>query len=263
LLIASLPVLEVITTNYDELFERAWKIHDSDGISVLPGDIKPNTQRWLLKMHGSVSKPEQIVLTRSSYNRYDESLPGLAGIVQAFIVTRHMLFVGFSLSDDNFHRIVDCVRQIRADSTSGDRFGTVLFLRSVGLQEVLWDKDLNMVRMVQDGERENVSYPEAARRLEIFLDYLLSRTRDTRHLLVGERFNDILDESERHIRDILHKFVADLHAGDESIKETVAWRHIERMLNELGFTTKGEGSFECSDRLTPGQSSRDKNGKPV
>ena len=43
------------------------------------------------------------MLTRGSYARYDEHLPALAGIVQGFLMTRHMLFVGFSLTDDNFH----------------------------------------------------------------------------------------------------------------------------------------------------------------
>ena len=67
-ILAALPVREVITTNYDRLFEDAWKQSDPDGLSVLPGKIQPNTRRWLLKMHGCVSDPDRIVLTRSSYN---------------------------------------------------------------------------------------------------------------------------------------------------------------------------------------------------
>lgn len=236
--LAALPVREVITTNYDQLFEHAWRSHDLDEFSVLPGNLKPNSQRWLLKMHGCLSKPEQVVLTRSDYTRYDESLPGLAGIVQAFLVTRHMLFVGFSLTDDNFHRIVDYVRRIRASAKEEEYFGTALSLKGCGLEEVLWEKDLHRVRVVQDHEGKYVSDADAARRLEIFLDYLLSRTRDTNHLLVGKRFDNVLSESERKIRDALQGFVKDLRSGGEAVTQTVAWRHIEPMLIRLGFNPK-------------------------
>ncbi len=231
-LLASLPVKEVITTNYDRLFEEAWKLHDPEGLSVVPGRFQPNTRRWLLKMHGCLSRPEQIVLTRADYNRYNESLPGLAGIVQAFLVTRHMLFVGFSLTDDNFHRIIDCVRRIRAGAASG-QLGTVISLIPAGLQEVLWEKDLNRVRMA---ESEKADVSEAARRLEIFLDYLLSCTRETRYLLVGKRFDAILDDAEKQIRRALNTFIDELESGGDKVKETVAWQRIAQMLTELGYT---------------------------
>ena len=235
-LLAALPVREAITTNYDHLFEDAWKQSDPSGLSVLPGKIRPNTRRWLLKMHGCVSDPERIVLTRSSYTRYDEHLPAQTGMVQAFLVTRHVLFVGFSLADDNFHRIVDAVRRLRHSAGSRDRFGTALTLGNGGLAEVLWEHDLERVRM--DERKEGAGFPaaEAARRLEIFLDYLVSRTRDTAHLLVGERFNPLLSAGERLLRDALARFVADVTGPDaENIRTTVAWPQVERLLRGLGF----------------------------
>ena len=91
------------------------RLSDPDGLSVLPGAIRPDARRWLLKMHGCLSDPDRVVLTRASYTRYDERLPALGGMVQAFLVTRHVLFAGFSLTDDNFHRIVDAVRRLRGD----------------------------------------------------------------------------------------------------------------------------------------------------
>src|SRR4029079_9529087 len=135
------------TPNYDRLFEDAWSVPDPDGLSVLPGAIKPDARRWLLKMHGCLSDPERVVLTRSRYTRYDEQLPALSGMVQAFLVTRHVLFVGFSLSDDNFHRIVDAVRRLRGESGTPGHLGTALSLGAGGLAEVLWEQDVRRVRM--------------------------------------------------------------------------------------------------------------------
>jgi hypothetical protein len=235
-LLAALPAREAITTNYDRLFEKAWALSDPDGLSVLPGAVKPDARRWLLKMHGCLSDPERVVLTRASYTRYDERLPALAGMVQAFLVTRHVLFVGFSLTDDNFHRVVDAVRRLRGDGRTG-QFGTALSLGAGGLAEVLWDGDVRRVRM--DEVKESApGFPiaEAARRLEIFLDYLVSRTRDAAHLLVGERFDPLLGEGERRLRDALARFAAEVTGPDAAaVRRTVAWPQVERLLRGLGY----------------------------
>lgn len=235
-LLAALPVREAITTNYDRLFEDAWGLSDPDGLAILPGTIRPDARRWLLKMHGCLSDPDRVVLTRSSYTRYDEQLPALSGMVQAFLVTRHVLFAGFSLTDDNFHRIVDAVRRLRGDGSPG-HLGTALSLGSGGLAEVLWERDVRRVRMSESKEAAaGFPFAEAARRLEVFLDYLVSRTRDAAHLLVGERFDPLLTAGERTLRDALARFAADVtgeHAA--AVRGTVAWPRVERLLRGLGF----------------------------
>ena len=148
-----------------------------------------------------------------------------------------MLFVGFSLSDDNFHRIVDAVRRCRKgnDPAALKQFGTTLTLGKGGLIESLWEDDLHRIPMEALEERKGFPFAVASRRLQIFLDYLLFRTRDTCHLLVGERFNAILSPGELHLRDALTQFVAELtgeHA--DAIYTTVAWPRIKEMLTSLG-----------------------------
>ena len=227
----------MITTNYDQLFEDAWSLSDPNGLSILPGGMRPDARRWLLKMHGCLSDPERVVLTRSSYTRYDEQLPVLSGMVQAFLVTRHVLFAGFSLTDDNFHRIVDAVRRLRGESGRPGHFGTALSLGAGGLAEVLWERDIRRVRMDDTPETApGFSAAESARRLEVFLDYLVSRTRDAGHLLVGERFDPLLTPGERRLRDALVRFVEDVKGPDATVvRGAVAWPQIERLLRGLGF----------------------------
>lgn len=90
-------------------------------VAVLPYAAASNSDRWILKMHGCASHPEDIVLTREDYLRYATRRSALQGIVQSLLITRHMLFVGFSLQDDNFHRIVDEVRRaIRSTSIASN-----------------------------------------------------------------------------------------------------------------------------------------------
>ncbi len=242
-LLAALPVREAITTNYDRLFEDAWTLSDPAGLSVLPGAVKPDARRWLLKMHGCLSDPDRVVLSRSSYTRYDERLPALGGMVQAFLVTRHVLFAGFSLTDDNFHRIVDAVRRLRGDGRPVAHLGTALSLGAGGLADVLWEHDVKRVRM-SDAKETSPGFPaaEAARRLEVFLDYLVSRTRDAAHLLVGERFDPLLTAGERRLRDALARFAADVTGKDaDDIRQTVAWPRVRRLLRSLGYDLPDDG----------------------
>ena len=50
------------------------------------------------------------MLTRGDYARYEKGkLSALAGIVQAQLMTSHMLFVGFSMGDANYQRILRSV----------------------------------------------------------------------------------------------------------------------------------------------------------
>src|SRR5690606_2621055 len=62
-LLASLGVARAVTTNYDDLYERA-----RDGarlpVAVLPYARPDADAAWLLKLHGDVDHVEDIVLTR-------------------------------------------------------------------------------------------------------------------------------------------------------------------------------------------------------
>jgi hypothetical protein len=97
-------------------------------VTILPYRRLEESERWVLKLHGSITHPEDIVLTRENFLTFRERREALAGIVQALLITRHMLFIGFSLEDDNFHHIVRAVlRAVRAGAGEGGRatpFGT-------------------------------------------------------------------------------------------------------------------------------------------
>lgn len=145
-LVASLPIGEAVTTNYDTLFEAAWSAVGTDP-RVLPWDALADARPWLLKLHGSVTRPGSIVLSRDDYLRFEGEGIALAGIVQAMLLTRHMLFVGYSLSDDNFHRLVHQVRTaIGSSERSADAmFGTALTPRAPSLGDDLWRGNVRFV----------------------------------------------------------------------------------------------------------------------
>jgi len=233
-LLAGLPCTESVTTNYDELFERACADIGRPA-AVLPYAPATQATRWLLKMHGCVSHADDIVLTRKNYLRYAERNAALAGIVQAMLITKHMLFLGFSLRDDNFLRIVDQVRRaVHPDGTEptdgADRLGSAIMLFNNPLLSDLWRNEIDWVCL---GD-ETLDGPAAGRRFEIFLDYLSFRSSSQGHLL-DARFEGVLSEEDRALRALLAPI---LRASLEA-RKSPAWPAVRDLLVRLGGTIDG------------------------
>jgi hypothetical protein len=230
-LLAALPVPEVITTNYDALFEAA-SAAVGRPVDVLPYQQAAGGRRWLLKLHGCISRPEDIVLTREDYLRYDAGRAALAGLVQGLLITRHVLFVGFSLSDDNFHRIADAVRR----AVGGQPFGTSLAVAGNPLLREVWASDLHWVEL---GE-----LPASARRLEIFLDRLAALTVAGADHLFDPKYQATLSPGEVRLRDGLAELARLVEAVARRDRRGAAWVEVERLLQRLGWprpaTAKGK-----------------------
>eukprot|EP01125_Pyxidicula_operculata_P005537 TRINITY_DN1956_c0_g2_i2.p2 TRINITY_DN1956_c0_g2~~TRINITY_DN1956_c0_g2_i2.p2 ORF type:complete len:307 (-),score=129.12 TRINITY_DN1956_c0_g2_i2:31-951(-) len=301
--------------------------------------------------------------------RYSTRRSALSGIVQSLLITRHMLFVGFSLKDDNFHRIIDEVRRsVRPDSEDDDtemlssssskispkvlkidfseenqkqtkltssssslsssstsktttpsttskssitpttqittsiepnisspttttskttttksspskdeltstsstsssssssslssspskiyssptktnstplattfkgrKFGTQLVLHENPLTQMLWDQDVYIVTM-SDSPSDN-----PARKLEIFLDYLLSLTTSTTSFLLNHKYNALLSEGQRQLKQSIVKFISDL---PPSAMETNEFQLINKLFVDLGWQKKNNDNQE-------------------
>ena len=109
--VGQIPFLrEIITTNWDDYFER-----EADAVPLVHGpdfDYWDLAQRKVLKVHGSVLNPGTIIASRSEY---DFSLKALAshalgGAVRHLLATRSVVFVGYSLRDDDIKDMIDILR---------------------------------------------------------------------------------------------------------------------------------------------------------
>ena len=196
---ARVPADTAVTLNYDRLFELASEAQGHT-VHVIPNRGRGRSSRTLLKLHGCLSRDADIVLTREDYLRYGDRRSALAGFVQALLITHHMLFVGFGLADDNFHRILDDVHKALGDpdEPTRDVVGTVLTLLPQPLRDRLWDDDFDIVAMYDD---TTVPESHAARRLEIFLDYLVFLTGQRPTYLLNPTYDGLLTAEERAFRD--------------------------------------------------------------
>ena len=145
-LLGQIPASGYVTTNYDELFEMAC-FGQNCPVRTIPAKRRyapPQSQssgtqrrkRWLLKLHGmcqlariiifwfinsvffslpsgDVETPRSIVLSREHYVGYEDERSALLSVVQMLLMTQHMCFIGFSLTDYNFHKIMFAVQQMR------------------------------------------------------------------------------------------------------------------------------------------------------
>jgi hypothetical protein len=147
--LASLDVpLLIVTTNYDDLIERAFDakgrkydvvIHTTDPLlgarllwwrhgshepeKVLPNRLEPSLEATtvIYKMHGAIDRRvpsrDQYVITEDDYVEFLSRMVNKTAIPASFaepFVTRHFLFLGYSLRDWNFRVVLNRIeKQLR------------------------------------------------------------------------------------------------------------------------------------------------------
>lgn len=238
-LLASLPSAEAVSTNFDQLFEVASRVADRD-LAVLPTHPEKSTTRWLLKLHGSVDDPAHMVLTRSDYLDMPRYHGALMGLVQGLLLTRHMMYVGYSLSDEDFHELVHEVRAARGSSGAGQ--ATMLTLDADQAERDLWDDDLDIIMMRKATIKTPRQRAQAARQLEIFLDLLGFLATTSAAFFLDPAYNT-LSADEAALREEL-KCLADTTGGTGGRDKDRVEYQVGQFLRTLGATdTTGRQNF--------------------
>lgn len=229
-LIAGLDVNQVVTTNYDDLFERAVAAADRDAGVVLPRDSAVGKQRWVLKLHGDAKDPATIVLTRRHMVLFDSANRPSGALLQSLFLTKHVLVLGASLTDDNVIRLaheVDAYKSVHRKDLEFDAFGTVLDVspHDNTARGRLWDRQLEWVQLSTKDDRKS-----GPRHLELLLDRMgMYSTRDSSWLL-DARFEGMLSESDR----LLAQRARDLAKSLPPRRRDDTWGPLRERLQDLG-----------------------------
>jgi hypothetical protein len=241
--LAALDVEQALTTNFDQLYEiAAASIRGEEPLVVLPDNHpaqvagRGSRRPWLLKLHGDVDRPERIVLDRRSFVTYDARRRPLGGVLQAALLTKHLLVVGASMTDDNVVRLVHEVAELTEDHREPSPFGTVLSVRTDPLRLHLWEPEFDFVDLGAGTDDDGV----AARELEIFLDRvaLLAAPRSA-HLL-DPRYRELLKSAEeRELADELRDVVARVEAVRVGGDTACGWDDVAAALEGFGATGDG------------------------
>lgn len=104
--IISLDQKIVVTTNFDKLLENAWNesrpAHYPRVISKIDQHafkLFRDEENYLIKIHGTIDEPEDIVFDKTSYQRAAFSNRFYQDLISTLLLTHTFLFIGFSMDD--------------------------------------------------------------------------------------------------------------------------------------------------------------------
>ena len=191
-LLAGLNCMQVVTTNYDELYESAVEAAGHPKPTLLPREHAEPGRPWLLKMHGDIGAEQDIVLTRRSFVRYDANSRPAGSLLQALMLTKHLLVVGTSMSDDNVIRLA-----IEVDDflKSDGPFGTFIDVSEPSARAELWRKRFQWLNCAGSTTDTRV------RRMEMVLDAIAMYAAQDASWLLDPRFSGMLNSSDREVVD--------------------------------------------------------------
>ncbi|MET3962818.1 hypothetical protein ABIE44_002752 [Marmoricola sp. OAE513] len=222
-LLAALDCREAVTTNYDRLYEKAISIQRGKGnvASILPWQSPSASRPWVLKMHGDYKQPNRIVLSREQFVAFDAKTRPAGALLQTLLLTRHVLFVGASLNDDNVVRLAYEVNSYRTEHEQRGKVGTLLDVTSDDVRRRLWSGQLHWLSMTGN------DLPESARSLEVFLDAVAAHASRDSSWLLDARFQGLLHDDTGLAADAGDLYERAAAAGGK-------WKALADRLAELG-----------------------------
>jgi hypothetical protein len=114
--LARLPIATYWTTNYDRMIETALeaegKVVDVKfSVSHLK-TVQRGRAATVYKMHGDVSDPDKAVLTKDDYEGYFREREPFVTVLTGDLVSKTILFLGFSFTDPNIDYVMSRVRVV-------------------------------------------------------------------------------------------------------------------------------------------------------
>ena len=115
-LLANLPIDTYWTTNYDQLIEEALKNNGKrPDVKIVQENLainKPKRNAVVYKMHGDVQLPDKAVITKEDYETYELNRQLYSVMLQADLLSKTFLFLGFSFEDPNLIYILSRVKNL-------------------------------------------------------------------------------------------------------------------------------------------------------
>lgn len=111
-MLANIPHIKTIfTTNYDTLLEDSYPEAERD---IVRNDVDctySSKTFKIVKVHGDFIAPDSVVITKSDYERFHKKMPNpfMWEMVETEFVNKHILFIGYSLEDDNILKIIKTI----------------------------------------------------------------------------------------------------------------------------------------------------------
>lgn len=158
-ILSRLPIDTYWTTNYDSIIEDTLgdtgKIVDKKINQNQMKNFKPNRDVVVYKMHGDKDFPDEAVITRDDYEKYDSTKALFTTQLKGELISKTFLFIGFSFEDPNLEQILS---KIRIDLLGDSPKNHYCFFRKINKLDERYKKpdgtinedDFNYDRVKQD-----------------------------------------------------------------------------------------------------------------
>merc|ERR1712166_50939 len=154
-------------------------------------------------------------------------------------MTAHMMFVGFSMTDANFMRLIDSVMAAYGEKKR-EGAGTIVNLATPKQEMVdtfgeygIATETAGAGYLFEPYDVNNPYNTNASREIEVFYDYLLLECTDTAYPIFEDKFETALSYHERVLRDHMDKFLTDTPAH---AMKAPAWEKVKKLYKGLGST---------------------------
>jgi hypothetical protein len=123
-ILTRLPISIYWTTNYDSCIEDALKkAYKTPDVKRRNEDFTinlPKRDAVIYKMHGDITSPTEVVITKDDYEDYDQKRAIFSNAFKNDLIYRTFLFLGFSFSDPNVEYLISRIRLVVGQNVKTD-----------------------------------------------------------------------------------------------------------------------------------------------
>ena len=173
----NLPWIDVFTTNYDTLLERACAsvISRKYDIVVNQGDLVHSEKPRIIKLHGSFQSHRPFIITEDDYRKYPRDSAGFVNTVRQTLLENTLCLIGFSGDDPNFFQWIGWIRDNLDDGDSHRIYMIGVFNLSVAQKKLLEQRNIALIDM---SACEDIGGDDYKKGLDRFIRYVLSKKKD-------------------------------------------------------------------------------------
>lgn len=156
-LLASLPIMNYWTTNYDQLLERTFDQCEMS-FSVLTDDSSlkkfiDGNAIVLHKLHGDVDRPQDAVITRTDYDEFAYKHEILLAKLKGEMCSKSFLFLGYSFRDTDIMHILTRIKLFYKGNFPKSHYGIMARVKKNPLET---DEDFQYNQRKQEHQIENL-----------------------------------------------------------------------------------------------------------
>lgn len=169
-----LPWVDVFTTNYDTLLDRASSKISTRRYELVTNkeDIPYATKPRIVKLHGSFPSERPFVITEEDYRRYPDDYSPFVNTVQQSLLENTICLIGFSGNDPNFLKWIGWIRDNLGIDQMQKIYLVGLFHFSIARIQLLAKRGIVVVDMAHYVGRKKNEHKNA---IHEFIEYMTTR----------------------------------------------------------------------------------------